>query len=150
MNFGAFLSTGFLNKLKAVFGKTLYQEKVMSANQTTNGDIADLTFNNLEAGKKYRLTGGLTFSNTGDDGNNVQIFNGATQLIFLDSNPNAGGGTQSLYLAVSTVFTASADTLTFNANSTGANSFVLGNGSRSISHMILEELPNHEETTKFS
>lgn len=128
---------------------TKWQVKILSSNRTTDGVIPDLTFNNLEIGKTYKLGGMIWHETEADDGGDLGIVNGAQEVAKTTYNPSAGGGTARVCIGLNEVFTAVATTLTFIGNSLSATHSIAGDGSRGETHVILEELPYHEETDQW-
>lgn len=137
------LAPSFLTKLKAVFGITYWQLKRMSSNTSAIGVIPSLTFNNLEIGKTYRVLLHVNFQGTGQK--KIRAENGVAVVAVAEMS----AGSTELNQDVMAVFTASDTILTFfNATS---NSQIQGGGSDNEgTFAILEELPNHIETTKWS
>lgn len=153
MNLGTVFSSNFLNRLKAVFGFTLSQTKFLSANATSAGNMTDLTFNNLEVGKKYRVSGVFVFNAA-----TTNIFHRVAVTIFNGSDRVSVHGMAGRYEVttgantdgVNTVFTATATQLTFLVGGIVSTGRVIGTGTREGTFITLEELPNHVETTKWS
>lgn len=136
--------------------KNKTQVKTLSADKTSTGVMADLTFNNLVIGREYVLSGQILHN---DDTNGVdrfisivQIKNGATQIgrssvVFFDNgtlHDDFGAG-----LAVNAPFTATDVTVTFDYTSR-TNMMILGNGSRGETYIALTELEDTEPTTDFT
>lgn len=154
--FGAVsIPTSFLTKLKAVFGKTLYQRKFLPNDATASGDYGSLTFNNLTVGKTYKAF--INFrgvSRTGQSNSpRLRLYSGPNQ-----TGTEYGGTlydpdtTSSSWTVIweSTVhFVANSTTMYAFINADGSN-FLVGDGTVSRTYIVLEELDNHELTTKFN
>lgn len=127
-----------------------YQQKFLSADQTTNGTMSDLTFNNLEIGKTYKVILKALIRAGGTDSVNVSIIHNSNTLDRVTIR-NSGGGVFDIGTAAGTaIFTAAASTLTFDASSIDdASSEIAGNGTATETYAILEEHPNHEETSQW-
>ena len=160
MNFGLIFSSKWLNKL---FGttqfldaieaatKTLWQRKNLTANTSGTGLINDLTLNNLEIGKTYRLGGQLSVLSINSSVNSkemrIDINNGATRINRTGAN-SGDTGTYISIVGLNTIFTATDTTLTFDMTNV-VNTYISGN-TLDDTFVILEELPSHEVTTKFN
>jgi len=126
------------------------QTKYLSANVTTAGVMSDLTFNNLEVGKNYKLYSSFRIADSSTSSNEkygvILINNGA---ITLNSLFMRGLNINRMQSSPSSTefFKATDDTVTFNAS-------LLTNvqvaGAASYSKVTLCELPDtYVETTKF-
>jgi hypothetical protein len=129
--------------------KVQWQTKPLTATVTSNGLIDEMTFNNLEVGKTYRLS--YTFSGIVDaaDANiDMRVENGATTIAF--TNFSSIGGSDSRFSHTDSFpFTAIATTITFDIVSLGAGSSIQSSATNRRTFATLEELPNHVETNKF-
>lgn len=126
------------------YTKTKWQKKTM----TTNNTPSQMNFNNLVPGRTYRLRaqayvyGDVTVGDVtmiaSHDGNEV------LQITTLEQNPywHPSG----IIAGSSGLFTATATTITFTKTGGGGNLYA----GASDTFAILEELPNHEETTDFT
>lgn len=131
-----------------------WQQKTLSGNvsRTSSGtsQVTDLTFNNLEAGKTYRLTGTFRLQRTGNSSGNSANFNGsypggAMNLGY--ARADGLGGDLSYGSGISQIFTPSADgSLTFQL-STGISGGILY---ANTTYLMLEELPFHAQTSKWT
>tara|TARA_R110000868_G_C10973188_1_gene771509 strand:+ start:51572 stop:52042 length:471 start_codon:yes stop_codon:yes gene_type:complete len=141
------MSATFLTKLKAVFGKTLYQTKYLSGNVAINTILGDLTFNNLEIGKKYKLTSCFVYTDTDviTNANVAALVNGNN----VDYVRMATSGTGVVKVTSIAIFDALGTTLTFETTGFGNNNTIYSGGVIG-SYVILEELPNHEATTQWN
>lgn len=127
-------------------GQAKFQTKFLTADVTVDSDMTDLTFNNLEIGKTYRISGQVRSSSVGSAGA-VYFESAAAQagthygrmrtalgnLLKDVQSPNI------IFEAVSTtLFCHKAGSTTITGNSTTGNTFI-----------TLEELPLHVETTEW-
>lgn len=135
--------------------KVKYQTKTLGGNVSQGTGfqvVSDLSFNNLESGKYYRLTGFLLFDNNGSSSGQ----NGAVRAAgVLPERPiffmRFDVGT-----AAERILGAGSGELIFQAQSNGQLEIrlyghpVTNQTLNSGSYLILEELPNHEETTDWT
>lgn len=128
-----------------------WQKKTLSSNQTSTGVVSDLTFNNLEIGKTYRIGGQLSIlglsSSVNSKESRIDIDNGSTRIIRTGGN-SGDTGTYIFPIALNTVFIASDTTLTVDVTSL-VNTYMSANTTED-SYMILEELPLHEQTSQWT
>lgn len=128
---------------------TKYQKKTLTTN-ITSGNVADLAFNNLEPGKTYRLSvkaSGYLENNNWRDVSLNMAHNGANILRLRGGSASTGNGLP-WGDGGSVVFTATATTITatFVSANVSGTTYVEANAT----FAILEELPNHEQTTRWS
>lgn len=123
--------------------KNQIETKILSANSTTNGEMSDLTFNNLEIGATYEVFGAPVLSvNDGVVDTSVEfnaIHNGA---IIGRASFRANNGTSSrdfVQGSINFTFTATTSTLTFESNSASVNSYISGDGTREQTYVQLEK-----------
>lgn len=125
-----------------------FKKKVLLGSTSSIGLLANLQFNNLEVGKKYRITfyHQIIWNGNTQAVNQVSIYNNATgtgsrlvrSILGGQHNDNNIVGS-----SVYEVFEASDTTLVFRLdNSTSCNL-------QAESYAILEELPLHEETDQW-
>jgi len=127
-----------------------FQTKILSADVITDGAIGELTFNNLEIGKVYRVGGNFRFDVTAGGLITVTVLNGA-QTVGFGLHDGDGTATQAgSAWSPNLIFVATATTLTFVAASADANSPVLGNTTRDETFVTLEELPQHVATSQWT
>lgn len=132
-----------------------WQIKILNSNfATDNTDIADLIFNNLEEGKTYRI-GGSIEANYANSTVNVEFrdeANGGGNPYGVVKFQNKDTGSQTVESkSPNIIFTASSDTLYVHYDHTlGTNGSLSGGQGRARTFIILEELPNHVETGKWS
>lgn len=131
------------------------QTKFLTASKLAGADMSDLTFNNLEIGKKYKLTGFVRAETT----NGwyliwtIEIKNGATRIRYIQmagaSDP--GIGNQKGYY-IEEEFTASASTLTTDLLTTTGTSFLgaATNNKSTVTEYTLEEVIDSETTTDWT
>jgi len=139
------------------YTKTKWQQKVLASTDFLGGNassnLTTLTFNNLSVGKTYRLSmlaylsaynGASSFS----DGNALDAYHNSVLILEARDSRYIGSSIgQSSTIGATTVFTATATTVTFVHSSANGNTTVtLGGGS----WVLLEELPNHEATTQWT
>lgn len=129
--------------------KTKYQKKFLTANVTTSAAVTDLSFNNLELGKTYRLTARMQGEFTAN--------NGTTQLLWTNDGNTVGKVsyfsneviTASITLSNSFVFIATSTTLVCNSLAAGTY-LIAGNNTSDETFAMLEELPLHEQTSQWT
>jgi hypothetical protein len=133
-----------------------WQKKTLTSTLTGyNGVINILTFNNLEVGKTYRISGTVALrSNTAGSDNIDIIFHPTATLVNTTEY-----GRQTACPAASglidrkspnIIFTATSDTLYVHSSSVEGGSQIYGTGNNDGTYIILEELPFHAQTTKWS
>jgi hypothetical protein len=136
-------STAWLAKLQSLFGITRYQTKTLASNITAIGVITQLSFNNLQAGKTYRLSGyvGVTSAVATDDPT-VYATDPSGNTLFLTGSANTPAG-QFIYTGFNSIFTAqvSGQLQILKLYATGT----VNEGKAT-----LEELPNHTPTTDWT
>jgi hypothetical protein len=143
------IPASFLTKLKLVFGKTLFQTKILTAdNNGGNGTVhSDLTFNNLTIGRSYRITGVVRIINQNGGNDLIAVHNGVTVARTRhydgDNGPNS---TCPIY----GFFTATTTVLTFETAFKNGSSTISGDPVDPVTAVTLEELPNHEATTQWT
>lgn len=127
-----------------------HQTKILSSDHTTASVISDLTFNNLEIGKTYRISGQIFhFQPASSDIDAIVFFNnGATEVGKSRINPPASTSNRSHTDHPCVVFTATDTILEFEFNN--ATTEIQGNGTRGETFITLEELPNHVATTQWT
>lgn len=136
------------NDIEDLQAPTEYTEKILSATVSVGGNIADLQFNNLEAGKSYTLNGIISFRKASAGSPTIQIEQNSDILGRLEIS-NSSGTSETVYMAVSIEFTASGNgslTLTHNQS---ASSEVIGDGSKQRSFLTLREI-NTIKTSKYA
>lgn len=131
-----------------------YQKKNLDANITTSTtDIASLRFTGLEVGKLYRVTvvAHVQTSATNSDAF-LQVNAHGNNKIYAGINDNAAvTQPQGAFLGFSSsiIFEATSTTLTTNAIIVGSGSILKSASPDNDTFMILEELPNHEQTSQW-
>jgi len=130
---------------------TRFQEKILSADVTSDGVIAELTFSNLKAGKFYRYSYQLNFHTNSSDGLiRVVIDNGTTEIGRSSRQASSTGTTDNIW-SLCALFRAVDSILTIETASASVNAFLEGNGTRvNGSFAQIEELPDHVEVTDFN
>lgn len=138
------VTTGFNSKTK-----TKFQIKTLPANVITSGAIASLTFNNLTIGKSYRI-GGQVYGDHNGVANSVNLglefYDGATYLGVCYSKDVSGQ--EEWTDSPNILYVATATSMVVNCSRTGGR--IRGNGTRTLTYLTLEELPNHEVTTQWT
>jgi len=127
--------------------KNRFEQKTLSAPKTSDGEMTDLTWDNLTIDQLYRAQIKATISNaTADSSTAIEIKNGATLLTSVINGP---GSSQSMNLGAeaSIEFIATSATLTFNAASISSTSQIDGDGSFNQSFATLFELNTYEAGT---
>lgn len=134
----------FVTYLSSIFGKTKFQQKFLLADNG-GGALTDLTFNNLEIGKKYKVTMQGMIDGAGSTASGyIRAFHNSAQILEASVANSSIHGNSS-----SRLFVATATTLTFTYVSNSAGD-IQGNGTDAETWAILEELPNHEVTTQWT
>ena len=136
-----------------------YQKKQVQALTTTTGLLGDLAFQNLEIGKTYKLTFqlfGQWLSAGAQTLARVKIefatapFNLIQQVAINIADNNGTTEVQSTAVAI---FEAESTQINFNADlGWNSNVRILGDtfAGANATYAILEELPNHVETTDWT
>jgi hypothetical protein len=128
------------------YTKTKFQEKTLLANKTTVGAIPDLTFSNLTIGKTYRISAQYNISFNGAATDYISITtSGAAVLSLSYFRWDTSGFVSTQRYSPSYVFVALTSTLTLSLTG-NTNSQTLTAGAKAV----LEELPNHEETSQWT
>lgn len=124
------------------------QTKTLSADVTSVGNVAGLSFNSLTVNKLYRVSGVIYIVGNAatDDINGVITSAGITQARWGAINTQNAAWV----LHVNFIFVAGASALTFTVSSVAGAGTLLGNGTREESFLQLEELNNYAETTLFT
>jgi hypothetical protein len=129
-----------------------FQRKILTSSITGNvADVADLRFNNLEVGKKYRLTGQVNAvpGGVGDAGLKFET-SGGTVIGVSGSFNNGGSTVGNGYFGVNIVFEAIDTVLISRAIVQSGGVRIGGYNNADGTFLILEELPNHVETSKWT
>jgi hypothetical protein len=114
----------------------------------TNTTVTDLTFSNLEIGRRYKVSFQGYFQSTVDDGLFfVGIYNTGQVLPRVSCQQSSAGDQQNF---VSIEFVATNTTLTFATNDFGASQSLIGTGSLSYTWATLEEINGTIETTAWA
>ena len=124
------------------YTKTKWQMKYVLSTFSGTGIITALTMNNITIGKTYRVKVKLLEGNSGGGNVQAKIYDGATELSFINFAAPASNG----YYETSKVFVATGTTVTVDMLTNPRN---IAPGIAN-SYIILEEKPNHEETTDFT
>ena len=148
--------TTYENRFKAA-QPLKWQKKNLQATINTGAgsnftNVPDLAFDNLEIGKTYKLhlKAHLVFTGTSvTELARLDANHDGIAITHLESRNDQQGERTDLAAGVTTIFTAAATTITFEleSNVTGT---VLLEASPDETYSILEELPNHIETSDFT
>lgn len=107
------------------------QTKYLDGDITSDSDPdeADLTFNNLEVGKKYQISARVLFFPVlaGDVSATVNIFNGSFPVL-RPYGGNGGSSDKNESSSETNTFTATATTVTFDASSIATGTIIAGDG----------------------
>lgn len=134
-----------------------FQYKFLTSDiSTTTADVSDLRFNNLTIGKSYRFTMYLAASipqGVGTDAAWLEIKDGGVlkgqTYVSMSSTAGADAGIQLRSSTSVIVPNVQNSTITVDANV--LNTAILkGNGAKNETWVLIEELPQHKETNKFT
>lgn len=124
-----------------------YQFKEEPNNVQVSANLASLTFNNLEIGKKYRISGMVTSVSISGTQFQFNYNNGANLIVSCRFEGNDNVFDQAT-LGFEAIFTATATVLQASTVA-GVNAYLIGGAGRR-NFAQLEELPNHEETSDWT
>lgn len=133
-----------LSEYVASSTKTKWQRKELGAQVSINGAIAALGFSNLEIGKSYRLTTQTHHYVSANINSILDYTNGAQNLIHSEHDPETSATNRGT-LGHCRVFTATATSILATATVVGGSAI-----EPFETWALLEELPNHEETTDWN
>lgn len=123
----------------AINNGLLFEEKILSADVTTNTTMSDLTVSNLVSGRRYKASGQFLLDGTGGaDAIFVQIVHNGSDVGWVGGNVDSG---EADYYSFSYEFTAAATSVTFVSNSIGASNSIRGNGGKDESFIQIQEVP---------
>ena len=127
-----------------------YQTKFLLSPVSTDITMTDMTFNNLEIGKQYRVTLHTNMLGTwpSNDPRIKAVHDSATVLHTEFNNADGVGFAQGT--GNSAIFEATATTLTFVSSRLGGGDTINGDGTRDQTWAQLEELSNHVVTTQWT
>lgn len=131
-----------------ISGVNKVQIKTLAADQSTDGTMTDLTFNNLVIGKYYRASIQTLFSTISGDNVISQIIHDG--VVRAQNESGAGTSTTNVEMLASVIFQATATSVTFDAVSVSAGSLIRGNGDMIETWSMIEELNNYNVTTDFT
>jgi len=130
-----------------------WQKKLLNGDVTADADadLADIQFNGLEIGKTYRVSV-LPYIETSVSDDNAAILGIHDGNTILRARANTSGSSLEIdQFTSSSIFTATATTLTWSGESTSANAIIRGNNTIDETWAMIEELNNYQtETTAFS
>lgn len=130
------------------YPKSKYAVKTLPSDiSVTTSDISDLKFNNLSVGRYYRI-GGMAYLVADAAGGigTLDLVNNSVIVASAHMDVNGATGVTKNTFYFNAVFKAAATTLQANYTD-GAASTIGGNGTRSETHIQLEEIPDTWETT---
>lgn len=133
--------------------QTKWQVKYLQANHQTTGAITDLTFNGLVVGKTYKATlHGNAAITTGSNSCRADIVHDGNTLARFEQQLDASGAQGRNSATTHAIFVATTTTVFVNAQVMSATSYLQGIGGADASRtwFMIEELPNHVETTDFT
>ena len=116
-----------------------YQEKILSANATTNAIIPDLTFNNLVIGKQYRIYAQLLMNSVSLSVSVAHIIHDGVIIAATYNRASNSGGGEAARFGVEAFFTATATTVAVHKIS---GTSIGGDGTKENSWARLEEIPD--------
>jgi hypothetical protein len=130
--------------------KTKCQTKYLSANVTTNGSIASLSFSNLTIGKRYKINGRAVIQTTSDSDMELDLTHDSV-LIERFLCGNSAGTSFCSPTASSASFVATATSISATAAGLGGTSpTIFGSNNRNTTYVQLCELPDtYVETTEW-
>jgi hypothetical protein len=109
----------------------LVDEKILSSDATSNGDIASMTVTGLKVGQRYFVTGSVRFNGLISTSASFYDQAGASgNILNAVLAYDDGGGQKIENRAVSFSFVAQTETMYLNAGVNGSN-FITGNGTKS-------------------
>lgn len=128
--------------------KTRVQTRFLQSDFAANGVMTDLTFDNLEAGKIYRVK--FHQYRLGSSSSYQVTVQNESQLLGVFDDPPDNTAQFRRNKVFDRTFTAEAGTVTFTTSSHDPGESYQGNGTASETYVTLEELNSYEETTDFT
>lgn len=127
-----------------------YGKHVLSAAVSSNGAMADLTFQNLVVGRSYRVRGAANFKSDGSTASTftVDVKNGAAVLATVPYASDLGNAAEGVG-GFDVSFQATATTVTFELAGAGAGHSIEGTVADSKTYAILEEDNMQQQTTEW-
>ena len=127
-----------------------YGKHILTAAVTINGAMSDLTFNNLEVGKAYRVSGAISFKSDGSSGAEfeVTVKNGATILTTIPYSADLGASATSVS-GLDIIFEAGDTAITFEISNIAAGHSVEGIAADSKTYAMLEENQMYQQTSEW-
>jgi len=128
----------------SVVQTNVIQENILSLNVTANGTIGELTFNNLSIGKTYHLRGHVRLVIDVAEPDITATLNVVHSGSIIDQksftiNEASNTGNDSVSVAFNQTFVATSTVLEFEAQSASPGSVIVGNGSRGVTLVQIEE-----------
>lgn len=131
----------------ATIEEATYETKFLSANKTSNGNMPDLTFNNLEVGQRYRLGGQCVNgqSAVGVARSYCSVYHNGTLIHNIGAIRDTAGSIGGVSIPFHTTFIAESTTLTVDAGGIVGGGIIEGNGTITATHIILEKIPTQNK-----
>lgn len=127
-----------------------YAKHTLSAAVSANGAMTDLTFNNLEVGRSYRVYGAISFKTDGSSGSEfqVEVKDGSTVLATIPYSDDLGAAATSVG-GFDVVFEAANTTVTFDIINIASGHSVEGTLADSKTYAILEQKDMYQSTSEW-
>jgi len=123
--------------------KNDWAKKHQTADSTTNGTMADMTFGSLVVGNAYRYTFQLSYSvNVTDNVFTADIKNGTTVLNIARAHDDDSGGAIAT-VSYSEIFIATDAAMTIVTSGMSADAFIRGESGGKESWLMIEELTDY-------
>lgn len=146
-DFVEFLSDGLNAHIVNRRKRHLWQAKTLSADVGASATVTDLGFANLEVGKSYRITFQASMDINASDHGRLSAVHNSVTLGLVEFDGDTAISTNNYCAGSSSVFTATATTLTFDWVRVAASTLLLGNATREETFAVLEELPDSLEVS---
>jgi hypothetical protein len=134
-------------------GQKKLEKRMLAEHVKADGPISELGFYGLRAGQFYRLSGMFRVSTADGDAANepvrIRVRNGKRVLGEVTVSDPAGDGT-TVTSWLNKPFRAEASTLTFEARNVEGSAYLVGGQKDGGTHVILEQAPQYERTSKWS
>lgn len=121
-------------------------EAILSANVTSAGTISDLTISDLSIGKRYRVDFQVAIqTNTDQSIFDIDFVHDSNTIgNFTFSSPSVDGNAR-LTSSSTAFFTATTNSITFDASSLSSDKIVLGNNTKEETYVTVTEAPLSKE-----
>lgn len=127
------------------YTKTKWQKKILTNYPTVIGTLAELSFNGLTIGKTYQITLQAHHFNANNVATELQYKTNGTIISRSQYDPDSTTPRRSIHGSTA-IFTAENSVLEAFVSQTDPS----GHFENTDTWAILEELPNHEETTQWT